>query len=65
MINSADLLPVGTDVETQISGYAIVTTTSTSNNQINLLITLSTSAFTVPAALDTDANAQITILQLN
>jgi hypothetical protein len=55
---------VGLEVQSQISGYAIVTTTSTLNNQIDLQVILP-AGYTVPATLVPDANAQLTVLQLN
>lgn len=63
--DTLDTLPAGTDITSQVSGYAIVTTTSTTNNQINLLLSFSTDFSVSPATAPVDANAQITILQLN
>jgi hypothetical protein len=59
-----DTLAAGTDIDTQISGYAIITTTAATNNQLQLLVSL-TADFSVPATSNPDANAQLTILQLN
>lgn len=50
--------------QTQITGVAIITVTSTSNNVIDLLVTLS-GGDTIPAATGTDANAELVIIQLN
>lgn len=65
VINTTDTLPAATAIQVQVSGYALVATTSTSNNQINLEVSLSSGGLTVPAVGGTDANAQLTILQLN
>jgi hypothetical protein len=48
----------------EITGDALITVTSTLDNNINLLITPAVNA-TLPAATGSDANAQLTILQLN
>jgi len=64
VINTFDETAAGTAISSQVSGYALITTTSTSNNVINLIIGLDT-GFTLPLATGTDANAQITILQMN
>lgn len=55
--------------QTQITGYALIHTSSESENAfdnvINLVATLSNSSVTIPATSGLDANAQITIIQLH
>lgn len=51
--------------QTQISGYALVTATSAANNVISLVVTFDDGYSIPPATAGTDANAQMTILQLN
>jgi len=50
--------------QTQITGFAIVNVTSSSNNVINLAVTITGSNLAIPAASGMDANAQLTILQI-
>jgi hypothetical protein len=66
-INNTSISYSGTDltVTPELTGYALITTTSSANNVINLLIGFLTSNITLPAAVGPDANAQMTILQLN
>lgn len=54
----------GTDSEVEVTGYALITTTSALNNVINLVVTY-TNNFSLLTATLIDANAQMTILQLN
>jgi hypothetical protein len=56
---------IGEVPQVQISGYAIVVTTSALNNQINVFLELGPNVMLVQSFGTTDANAQITILQLN
>lgn len=58
-------IAAGTLQETQISGYALITVTSALNNAIELRLDLPATGYTMPIALGTDANAQLTILQIN
>lgn len=58
-----DELPVPVS-ERQVTGYALITVTSASNNVLDLVVTVTQNA-TIPAATGTDANAQMVILQLN
>lgn len=51
--------------QTEVTGYALVIVTSSLNNTIRLDVTLPAGGATVPAATLNDANAQMTILQLN
>ena len=51
--------------QVQVSGYALITTTSSTNNTLALGVTITGSNLSVPAASGIDANAQFTILQLN
>jgi hypothetical protein len=55
-----DALPLTT---TEITGQAILTVTSTLNNNINLLVTTAVN-LDVPATTGSDANAQLFIEQL-
>lgn len=48
----------------QITGYALITVSSAANNAIDLVVTFSGND-TMPAAIGTDANAEMVILQLN
>jgi hypothetical protein len=57
-------LPATVTEELQLNGYAIVNTTSTANNQIQLPITLVLSATLPLTAVSGDANAELTIIQL-
>lgn len=50
--------------DTQITGFALIAVTSSVNNVINLLVTITGGNITIPATSGTDANAQMTILQL-
>jgi hypothetical protein len=60
-----DALTAGNSVQNQLTGYAIITTTDTTNNQIELVVLFDT-GYTIPAAEAVgDANAQIAIFQLN
>jgi hypothetical protein len=63
VILHSEVLSAGLVTQSQITGYAIVTTTSTANNQIELEALLSTN-YTIPTAGAPDANANMTILQL-
>jgi hypothetical protein len=49
----------------QITGYALINVTSATNNVLNLAINLNGSNISIPAASGIDANAQLTILQIN
>lgn len=50
--------------QTQITGYAIIEVTSSTNNIINLAVDITGSQLSIPAASGVDANAQMFILQL-
>lgn len=65
-INSAFVTDPGETlaISEEITGYALITTTSTLNNVINLQITL-TANMELGTATGSDANAQMIILQLN
>jgi len=64
--NNSNNLPADVlELQTQLSGYALITTTSTVNNVIDLTINLPAAGITIPVATTPDANAQLTILQLN
>jgi len=49
----------------QITGYALIRTTSCEDNVINLKVHLSDESLTIPATSCHDANAQISIVQLH
>ncbi len=49
----------------QITGSALIHTTSTDNNVINLAITITGGNLAIPDTTGTDANAELIILQLN
>lgn len=48
-----------------ISGYALVNVTSSLNNIINLVVTMSNGSAFIPTTVGSDANAQMVIIQLN
>lgn len=51
--------------QTQITGYALVNVTATTNNVLNLAVTLTGGGVTIPATTGLDANAELVILHLN
>jgi hypothetical protein len=63
---SIDGISVGIPLsQTQISGYALVNVTTSTNNVIGLAVSITPiSNLSIPAASGTDANAQLAILQL-
>jgi hypothetical protein len=63
VIVHADLLPAGAEIQSQITGQAIIITTSATNNQIQLLPIFQTE-YTIPLTGIPDANANMTIQQL-
>lgn len=50
--------------QTQVTGFALIAVTSSANNVIALGVTLA-NGMSIPLATSPDANAQLTILQLN
>ena len=64
-IGATDTATAVTPVSSEeVTGYALITTTSTLNNVINLVISFS-GGITFPFSTSDVANAQMTILQLN
>jgi hypothetical protein len=65
IISSTQTTVVGEVLQTQITGWAIVTTTSTANNQIDLFLNTPTGTSLPAPVITGDANAEIAIIQLN
>lgn len=64
-IGATDTVAAATPLSSEeVTGYALITTTSTLNNVINLVISFS-NGITFPFSTSDVANAQMTILQLN
>lgn len=51
--------------ETQITGYALISTSSNQNNVLSLTVTLAGNNIKIPLATGLDANAQLMIMQIN
>jgi len=54
----------GPSSQTQITGFAVISTTSSLDNTINLTVAITGENLTIPVTTDLDANAQLMILQL-